>query len=115
MANTPGAEGSDAGATAARLALPDDWPAQATDTIVKVVGTVRDRTTGPAVTVARAVVYGLLAGILGVVALVLVVAALVRLVDVLVPDEVWAAHLIVGVVFTLAGVFLWSKRSPRRA
>ena len=47
----------------------DDWPAQAADTIVRVVGQVRDRTTGPAITAARAVVFGLLAAILGTVAL----------------------------------------------
>jgi hypothetical protein len=93
-----------------RLALPDDWPAQAADTVVRVVGNVRDRTTGPAITVARAVVYGLLAAIVGVVALVLVVAALVRFVDVWVPGEVWSAHLIVGAVLCVAGLLLWRKR-----
>lgn len=93
-----------------RLAPPDDWPAQAADTVVRLVGTVRDRTTGPAVTVARAVVYGLLAAIVGVVALVLVVAALIRFVDVWVPGEVWSAHLIVGAVLTLGGLLLWRKR-----
>lgn len=93
-----------------RLTLPEDWPAQAADTVVRVVGTVRDRTTGPAVTVARAVVYGLLAAIVGVVALVLLVAALIRFVDVWVPGEVWSAHLIVGAVLTLAGLLLWRKR-----
>ena len=30
-----------------------DWPAQAADTIVKVVGQVRDKTTGPAIKAAR--------------------------------------------------------------
>ncbi|HEX9992136.1 MAG TPA: hypothetical protein VGB14_04330 [Acidimicrobiales bacterium] len=93
-----------------RLSIPDDWPAQAADTVVRVVGQVRDRTTGPAITVARGIVYGLLAAIAGIVAFVLLVAALVRLVDVLVPGEVWSAHLIVGAVLTLAGLLLWRKR-----
>lgn len=96
--------------SATRLSLPDDWPAQAADTVVRVVGQVRDRTTGPAVTVARAVVYGLLAAVVGAAALVLLVAALVRFVDVWVPEDVWAAHLIVGAVLTLAGLLLWRKR-----
>ena len=43
----------------------DDWPAQAADTIVSVVEKVRDRTTGPAITATRAVVFGLLAAMLG--------------------------------------------------
>src|SRR5256885_15881374 len=50
----------------------DDWPAQATESIVKVVGTASDKVTGPITTAARAIVYGLFAGILGVAALVLV-------------------------------------------
>lgn len=123
MANTAGVPqgGVDSGATSVksaagpggtrnRLAVPEDWPAQAADTVVRVVGSVRDRTTGPAVTAARALVYGLLAGIVGMVVLVLVVVALVRFVDVWVPGRVWAAHLIVGVVLTLAGLLLWRKR-----
>ena len=61
--------------------LGGDWPAQAADKIVQVVGQVRDRTTGPAITVARGAVYGLLAGILGAVCLVLFIICLVRLLD----------------------------------
>ncbi len=97
----------------------DDWPAQATDTIVRTVGRVRDKTTGPAVTAARGVVYGLLAGVLGIAALVLIAIAAVRFIDSYLPDAVvgethtWAAHLLVGGVFTLAGLLLWSRRKPR--
>jgi hypothetical protein len=89
-----------------------DWPAQAADTVVRVVDSVRGKTTGPAITVARAIVYGLLAAILGTAALVLLVIGAVRAIDSYVPGEVWAAHLIVGAVFTLAGLFLWTKRQP---
>jgi hypothetical protein len=94
-----------------------DWPTQAADTVVRVVDSVRSKTTGPAITVARAVVYGLLAGILGVAALVLLAVGAVRAIDSYVPGEVWAAHLIVGSIFTLAGGFVWSKRrvKPGRA
>jgi hypothetical protein len=96
---------------------PDDWPAQAADTIVRVVGQVRDKTTRPAETVVRGVVYGLLGGLLGLVCLVLVAIALVRiLVNYVVGDDnVWLAHFIVGMVFTLAGsVLLFVKaREPR--
>ena len=100
------------------LASPqDDWPAQAADTIERVVGNVRDRTTGPALTASRAVVYGLFAAIVGVAAVVIAAIAFVRLLDVYLPDavfgetHVWAAHLLVGAAFTLAGVFAWSKRN----
>jgi len=50
--------------------------------------------------------------LLGVVALVVVTIALVRLVDVYLPGEVWSAHLLIGVIFTLAGLLVWRKRYP---
>jgi hypothetical protein len=90
-----------------------DWPAQAADAIEKYVGVVRDKTTGPAITVSRAIVYGTFATIVGVAALVVLTIALVRFVDVWVPGGVWAAHLIVGTVFTLAGAFAWMQRTPK--
>jgi hypothetical protein len=98
---------------------PEDWPAQMADSIVGVVGAVRDKTTGPALTVARAVVYGTFAGVVAVAAIVLFVVAAVRLLDVYLPDAVfgeahtWAAHLLLGLLFTFAGIVLWLKRRPR--
>lgn len=92
-----------------------DWPAQAADTIVRVVGQVRDKTTGPIQKVARGAVYGLLAAMLGFAYLVLVAIILVRILDSYVVGEgnTWLAHLIVGVVFAGAGFFLWGKgRQP---
>ena len=92
-----------------------DWPAQATDMIVRVVGQVRDKTTGPALTVARGLVYGLLAALLGGTITVLVAIAAVRGIDeaieaIVDSRETWASHLIVGVLFTVLGLWLWSKR-----
>lgn len=93
-----------------------DWPAQAADTIERVVGSVRDKTTGPAITAARWVVYGTFALLVGLAVLVLLAIAAVRLIDVYLPDawvgedHTWVAHLIVGLLFTLAGMAMWSKR-----
>jgi hypothetical protein len=92
----------------------NDWPEQAADTIERVVGSVRDKTTGPLTTVAQALVYGLLAAILGIAALVLLAVGLERiLIDLLLEDDVWAAHLIVGGIFVLIGAFAWSKRRQK--
>lgn len=97
----------------------DDWPVQATDTIVKVVGTASDKVTGPVTTAARALVFGLFAGILGTAAIVLVAILLVRVLDNYLPDSVfgeehvWAAHLLIGVVFSITGLLLWRKTKPR--
>jgi hypothetical protein len=94
-----------------------DWPAQAADTIERLVGTVRDKTTGPAITAARWVVYGTFALLVGLVVGVLLAIAFVRVLDVYLPDawvgedHTWAAHLIVGLVFSVVGMLLWSRRS----
>jgi hypothetical protein len=97
-----------------------DWPAQAADAIERAVGAVRDKTTGPAITVARGVVYGTFALLVGSVVAVFVAISAVRALDVYLPDaafgdeHTWAAHAIVGAVFAIAGMALWSRRKPRR-
>jgi len=93
------------------VAADDDWADQAADTVVKVVDTVREKTTGPILTVARAIVYGLIGIFAVLVALIVLTIALVRLVDVYLPGEVWSAHLLIGALFTLFGLLVWSKRN----
>lgn len=111
-AHVPGAGSAHAASSAG-----SDWPAQAADTIERVVGSVRDKTTGPAITVARGLVYGLFALMVGAVVAVMLAVAAVRALDAYLPDawfgeqHTWAAHLLVGAVFTLAGMGLWSRRT----
>jgi hypothetical protein len=88
----------------------DDWADQAADTVVKVVDAVREKTTGPILTAARAVVYGMIGVFAGLVALIVLTIALVRLVDVYLPGEVWSAHLLIGTLFTVGGLLVWRKR-----
>jgi hypothetical protein len=94
-----------------------DWPAQAADTIERVVQGVRDKTTGPAITAARWVVAGLFLLVAGTAALILLTVMLVRLLDAYLPDSVfgedhvWAAHTILGVVVTAFGLALLRKRN----
>jgi hypothetical protein len=98
-----------------------DWPAAAADAIERTVGTVRDKTTGPAITVARGVVYGTFALLIGSVVAVFVAISAVRALDVYLPDSVfgdqhtWVAEALIGALFTLAGMALWSRRKPRAA
>lgn len=87
-----------------------DWSEQAADTVVKVVDAVREKTTGPVLTVARAIVYGLIGFFAVVVALVVLVIALVRLIDVYLPGDVWSAYLLLGTLFTVLGFLVWGKR-----
>jgi hypothetical protein len=96
-----------------------DWPAQAADTIERVVGSVRDKTTGPAITVARALVYGTFALLVGTSVAILLAISGVRALDVYLPDAVfgedhtWVAHAIIGGIFTIGGMVMWSQRSSR--
>ena len=94
-----------------------DWPAQAADTIERAVQGVRDKTTGPAITVARWLVAGLFLadhrhdGRRSSLAI-----ALVRVLDVYLPESVfgethvWAAYLILGLPLFVAGIVLLAKR-----
>ena len=92
-----------------------DWADTLVEKIEDAVGIVRDKAVVPITTVARAIVYGLLAALVGTVVLVLLAITLVRIVDVYVPGEVWAAHAIVGGLFSIAGLLLWAKRSPKHS
>jgi hypothetical protein len=97
----------------------DDWPAQATDSIVSVVGTVHDKVIGPATTVARGIVFGTFAAVLGVAAFTLLIIAAIRVVNNYLPDSVfgehhvWAAYMIVGALLCGIALWLWYKRLPK--
>ncbi|HUF33654.1 MAG TPA: phage holin family protein [Acidimicrobiales bacterium] len=89
----------------------DDWVTQTADTIERVVTGVRSKTTEPVERISRIVVYGIVAAFLGITAAVLLSIAAVRALDIAIPGDVWSAHAIVGGIFTLAGLFLWGKRT----
>ena len=93
-----------------------NWAADLADTIERVVGTVRERTTKPLVTASRGVVFGLLAGILGITAVVLLIIVLTRVTQALL--DIWFRHemsvylsyFIIGGIICLGGLFVLSKR-----
>jgi hypothetical protein len=91
----------------------EDWTERAVDAVDGVVGVVRDKAVAPVTTTARWVVYGLVAAIVGTTALILAAAMAVRLWDAYVPGEVWWGYLVIGGIFVLGGLFLWSKRTQR--
>jgi hypothetical protein len=104
-----------------------DWPAQVTDAVVNVVDSVKDKTTGPATSAARGVVYGLLGAIVGTAALVIFLVLLFRGIDILVQlvldaagaekagRSVWIAHTIMGLLFLVPGLMLWRRGSRAQA
>lgn len=92
----------------------DDWTVQAADTIERVVGGLRDKTAVPLTTLARTLVFGLLAAIMGVTTLVFVAVGVVRVVDVYLPEDVWATYLLVGGIFTVAGALTLRKATTAK-
>lgn len=98
----------------------NDWPADVAARIDSLVGAVRDKTTVPATTAARVVVYGLFLGVVGAALGILLVIALVRLLDVYLPfhplaRRVWVVDAGASAIFLAGGAFMWRKRRPRRA
>lgn len=90
--------------------------------MVQYVGTVRDKTTGPALVASRMLVYvlamALIAMVLAVLLLVLFVRLLVSLTSLLPfveSGETWLAYYILGGIFILIGAVLWRKKEPRPA
>jgi hypothetical protein len=98
-----------------------DWPKQATDSIVKVVDTVRDRTAGPAVKVARGIVYGSILALLGLPLFVILLVGVMRAVERglimigesrgwgFLAEPMWLVYLMFGLGFFILGRWLWAK------
>jgi hypothetical protein len=99
-------------ATTGAAAGDDDWPRQATRTIVRTVDSVRDKTTGPAITAAAVLVYGLIALVaIGVIGTALIIG-MVRGLEILLWHKVWLAYLVLAAVFLAGGLVSWSRREP---
>ena len=98
---------------AAPGATPPDWAAETAGRIEDAVGKIRAATVDRLASLARLVVYGLLAAIMGITALVLFTIAAVRALDVWIPRGVWLPDLLLGTTFVLAGLMLWSRRTAR--
>lgn len=97
-----------------------DWPAEVAHRIESVVGTVRDKTTIPALRGAQALVYGFLLGVLGAILLILTVIALVRILDLYLPihpqgRRVWIVDAAAAAIFMTVGLLAWRRRRPGNA
>ena len=94
----------------------DEWSARALNTIDTVVATVNDRAIRPAVVAARAVVFGVIIGVIAVAVVVLLCVGFIRLADSYLTDHhVWIAYLALGALLVGAGAFAYSKRGATSA
>ena len=93
-----------------------NWATETTETVVQLVGKVRDNGTAKAVLAARALVFGLILAFLGMFALVLLLIGVTRgvqaFVDLFVSHgrAVYISYLAVGGIFCAAGAFAFKKR-----
>ena len=87
-----------------------DWTDQVTGLIVDNVDKVRNKTTGPILEVSRGSVHAVVAVTLLLPVAVLFLVLTVRVLTYFVFREVWITYTVLGVLFTLVGVVLWSRR-----
>ena len=94
-----------------------NWAASLADTIERVVGLVRDRTTKPLLVAYRGAIFGVIGLFGGVAGIVLFTISLVRGLQAILEwplnhaDAVWTSYLIAGTLFSLVGAILMSKRT----
>ena len=94
-----------------------NWADETTDTVVRLVGTVRDKTTTPLVYAARGLVFGIIAVFLGlfagIIALIMVTRGVQAALDNALDHEqsVYVSYLAVGTILSLAGLWLFRKRN----
>ena len=86
-----------------------EWTSQAADTIEKTVVAIRDRTVEPATKAANYVVYGVFAGCCVLCAILLLTIVTFRVLTYAMP--VWAAWMLLGGIFVIAGLFCWTRRT----
>ena len=86
-----------------------EWTTQAADTIEKTVVAIRDRTVEPATRAANYVIYGVFAACCVLTALLLLTIVMFRALTYAMP--VWAAWMLLGGIFVVAGLFCWTRRA----
>ena len=94
-----------------------NWATETTDKLVSVVDNVRSQTTQKVVYAARGAVFGVIALMLGTVIAIILFAGLLRGTQALLElavdwdQAVYLSYLIIGALFSLAGLFLFRKRN----
>ncbi|MDQ4089221.1 MAG: hypothetical protein M3163_02795 [Actinomycetota bacterium] len=93
----------------------NDWTKDLLDRLDHYIDVVRSNTTDRLVKVARLVVFGVIAVILGSMAGIVALIAAIRILDVILPREVWLPYMLLGAIFLVLGLFVWSKKTAPAA
>lgn len=94
-----------------------NWADETTDTVVRLVGNIRDKTTTPLVYAARGLVFGIIAVLLGVFAVVIALVMVTRGAHEALSNwfdherSVYVSYLAVGTILSLIGLWLFRKRN----
>ena len=100
-----------------------NWAPELADTVERLVGQVRDKTTGRVVVVVRAVVFGVIIAFTGIATVVLAVILGTKLLQTILTiggwidadSSVWISYMVLSGIFTLAGLFCMYKRESRES
>jgi hypothetical protein len=96
------------------LSALNDLPSRGADTVDAVVDFIQVKAVRPLTLAARGLVFGISVLTGAVVTLTLLSITLIRVLTVYIPgNRVWVSDLIVGVVFTAAGILAWRRRINR--
>ncbi len=91
-----------------------DWAAQIVDQLESVVNKVKSKTSDPVLSVVRIVFMVFAVAGLGIMTLLLLTIGSVRLANNYLPGDVWVADLVIGLLFLIAGMFVWRMRHPKK-
>jgi hypothetical protein len=89
--------------------ISDALSARALDTIDSVVAAVNDKAVRPAVVAARGIVFGVIIAVVGVIVVIMFCIGFIR-VSTILGHRVWASYIVLGLLFSLAGAILYSRR-----
>ena len=91
-----------------------DWAAQIVDQLESVVNKVKSKTSDPVLSIVRIVFVVFAVAGLGIMTLLLLTIGSVRLANNYLPGDVWVADLVIGLLFLIAGMFVWRMRHPKK-
>jgi hypothetical protein len=89
--------------------LADALSDRALDTVDTVVATVNDKAIRPALVAARSVVFGIIIAVISIAVVVLFCVMFIRA-SVIAGHRVWASYIVLGLIFSGIGAFLYSRR-----